>query len=179
MNIPFMTVTREIFRFPYYLLSPIIAALFWILFSVFDQNLFFNPYLVFYIPKERTLDFILSCITSILLGLVISLNICYLRNRLGVERRKECHVSLSALPAAISVFSSMCLGCSLYLSTFSLSLFGAIGVGVLSLLASYNLPIRFISLTLLIYSLYFLNKSIKNDKRGLDSTVVHETASLE
>ena len=43
MNLFSMTIIRQVFGFPYYLLASSIAILFWILFSQFDQILFFSP----------------------------------------------------------------------------------------------------------------------------------------
>ena len=164
-----------ILGFPYNLLTCFAAILSWIVFNYFDQSLFFTPYFVFYIPKEGTLNFVLSSTTSILLALVLSLNIYHLRYSIATRKNKHCRISLHAIPAVFSILSSVCLGCSVYMSAFVVSLVGSIGVGVLSLLYSYNLSIRLLSLALLVYSLYFLNKSIKGDRNQLFNAAMRKT----
>ena len=179
MDLFFVSAVKKVLVFPYYLFSSVIATAFFIIFSILDQRLFYTPYLIFYIPKEGTLDLVLSCIASVLIGLVLSLTAHHIHDTMSIQSRKQCNLSLPALPAAISVLSSTCLGCSVYMSTFVMSLFGAMGVGVISFLTFYNLPIRFISLTLLAYSLYFLNKNIRNNKECLKKSIVSETTSLK
>ena len=179
MDLLFVSAVKQVLIFPYYLFSSVIATAFFIIFSILDQRLFYTPYLIFYIPKEGTLDLILSCIASVLIGLVLSLTAHHIRDTMSIQGRKQCNLTLPALPAAISVLSSTCLGCSVYMSAFITSLFGAMGVGIISFLTFYNLPIRFISLTFLVYSLYFLNKSIKNNKDCLKKPMISETTSLK
>lgn len=64
----------------YVALAAAIAAGFWTLFNVFDQLLFFSPVLAFYIPSDAALGFALSIITSIMLGVVISMNVYVFQN---------------------------------------------------------------------------------------------------
>jgi hypothetical protein len=53
-----------------------VASIFWIIFNIFDQLLFFSPVFVFYLPQDALVGFILSNITAILLGIVVSMNMC-------------------------------------------------------------------------------------------------------
>ena len=62
-------------RWLYVLIAGIIASVFWILFNIFDQLLFFSPIVIFYLPDDAIVSFVISNITAILLGLVISMNI--------------------------------------------------------------------------------------------------------
>ena len=57
-----------------------VAAIFWIIFNIFDQLLFFSPVFVFYLPQDALAGFILSNITAILLGIVVSMNIYVLKH---------------------------------------------------------------------------------------------------
>ncbi|MGB8035997.1 MAG: hypothetical protein WCF03_19445, partial [Nitrososphaeraceae archaeon] len=41
-----------------------VAAIFWIIFNIFDQLLFFSPVFVFYLPQDAFIGFILSNITA-------------------------------------------------------------------------------------------------------------------
>jgi hypothetical protein len=52
-----------------------LAGIFWIIFNVFDQLLFFSPIFVFYLPDDALIGFILSTVTAILMGIVVSINV--------------------------------------------------------------------------------------------------------
>ena len=64
----------------YCIIAGSIASVFWIVFNVFDQLLFFSPIVTFYLPPDAVVGFILTNITSILLGIVVSMNIYVLRH---------------------------------------------------------------------------------------------------
>jgi hypothetical protein len=73
--------TKLVFsHWAYIALAGTIAAIFWIVFNVFEQLLFFSPIVVFYLPEDAISVFILSNITSILLGMVVSMNVYVLRH---------------------------------------------------------------------------------------------------
>jgi hypothetical protein len=56
-----------------------IFGIFWVIFNVFDQLLFFSPIVTFYIPEDAIVDFILSSITAVLMGIVVSMNVFVLK----------------------------------------------------------------------------------------------------
>ena len=64
----------------YVLIAGSIASIFWILFNIFDQLLFFSPIVIFYLPPDAVVGFILTNLTSILLGIVVSMNAYVLRH---------------------------------------------------------------------------------------------------
>jgi hypothetical protein len=64
------------FHWSYVTLVGTISAIFWIVFNLFEQLLFFSPIVVFYLPEDAITGFILSSITAILLGMVVSMNVC-------------------------------------------------------------------------------------------------------
>ena len=51
----------------YVALTGAVSSVFWVIFCVFDQLLFFSPVFVFYLPDDAVTGFILSTIISILL----------------------------------------------------------------------------------------------------------------
>src|SRR6476646_993055 len=72
---------RTVFsHWSYLLMAGGIAAIFWIVFNVFDQLLFFSPIVIFYLPDDAVMGFILATITSILLGIVVSMNVYVIRH---------------------------------------------------------------------------------------------------
>ena len=63
---------RQVFsKLIYIIIAGVTAAMFWIVFSVFDQLLFFTPIFIFYLPPDAVAGFVISTINSILLGVVI------------------------------------------------------------------------------------------------------------
>lgn len=131
-----------------------IAIPFWILFNVFDQLIFFDPIWIFYLPEDAITGFILTTIISILLGIVISMNIYVLRySKLKVSR-----ASLFS-GSSLSIISSVCSSCS-SIGFLLISTFGSIGIIASNLLTNYQVPLRIISIAILVFALYSINKRI-------------------
>jgi len=141
----------------YLLIAGAIAIFFWIAFNVLDQLLFFSPIVIFYLPEDAIVGFILSTVISILLGIVVTMNV-YVLKRLKLKLNLTSFFSGSTL----SVLSSTCASCS-SLGFLLVSIFGATGVAASSFLSNYQTPLRAISVILLIWALssisYKLTKS--------------------
>lgn len=152
------------FVYEYYLLLTAVTILFWIVFNVFDQRLFFSPYLAFYIPKEQIGEFILSTVLSAMMGIVATLNVYYLVKSLKYKSNLRCKVSLSMLPGSVGVLSSLCLGCSVYLNAFLVSLTGLTATSIISFFTLYDTSIKFGILILLSVSIFILKCKIENIK---------------
>ena len=67
-------------RAPYVALAIGIAVIFWIIFNVFEQLLFFSPIWVFYLPEDAVIGFILTNITAILMGILVSMNVYVIKH---------------------------------------------------------------------------------------------------
>ncbi|MEM3160720.1 MAG: hypothetical protein QXJ74_08045 [Nitrososphaera sp.] len=135
----------------YVALAAAIAAAFWTLFSWLDQLLFFEPVLVFYIPGDAAATFALSVITSILLGIVVSMNVYVFRNsrvRLGASLFSG---------STLSVVSSACAGCT-SAGFFFATTFGVAGAAATSIFAQYQVTLRLAGIALLVWALYVVNK---------------------
>lgn len=132
-----------------------VAAIFWIIFNIFDQLLFFSPVFVFYLPQDAFIGFILSNITAILLGIVVSMNIFVLKHS---DRSR---ISLTSFFSAstISVLSSTCASCS-SLGFLLVSTFGGVGVTASTILSNYQIPLRIISIALLIWAFYSIGSKL-------------------
>jgi hypothetical protein len=91
----------------YIVIAGVIALVFWIIFNVFDQLLFFSPIVIFYLPDDAVAGFILTNITSILLGLVVSTNVYVLKH-------SKLKISMTSFfsGSTLSVLSSTCASCS-------------------------------------------------------------------
>lgn len=152
---------KTVFSNWYYVaIAAVISIIFWIIFSVFDQLLFFTPIFVFYLPDDAVIGFILSSITAILLGIVVSMNVYVLRYSRGLKINTKSFFSGSAL----SVLSSTCASCS-SMGFLLVSTLGGIGVTASTFLSNYQTSLRIVSIVLLVWALYSisskLNKSCK------------------
>lgn len=139
----------------YIALTGIISSVFWVIFCTFDQLLFFSQVVVFYLPSDAVVGFILSTIISILLGIVISMNLYLLRHAKGLRTSTASLFSGSA----IGVFSSTCVSCS-SAGLLLVSTFGSLGIAASSFISDYQIPLRLMSMILLIWALYSISMTI-------------------
>jgi hypothetical protein len=143
-----------VFSIPRYIaLSGSITAGFWILFNVFDQLIFFYPIWIFYLPEDAINGFILTVITSILLGILISMNV-YVLEHSKFQLSKPVFSG-----TALSLISSTCASCS-SIGFLTISTFGGIGVFATNFLSAYQIPLRLISIGILLFALYSVHGRI-------------------
>ena len=64
----------------YIVIAAAVFTIFWITFNVFDQLLFFSPVLTFYLPGDAIIAFIITNITSLLMGILVAMNLYVIRN---------------------------------------------------------------------------------------------------
>jgi hypothetical protein len=146
---------KVVFSTPMYILTAAAVAIpFWILFNVFDQLIFFEPIWIFYLPEDAIIGFILTTIVSILLGILVSMNIY----AIGHSRLKFSRKSLFS-GSSLSIVSGVCSSCS-SVGFLLISTFGSIGVITTNLLTIYQIPLRIISVAILIFALYYIHKRI-------------------
>jgi hypothetical protein len=150
-----LTSIKIVFSYwPYIALTGTIATIFWIVFNVFEQLLFFSPIVVFYLPEDAITGFILSNITAILLGIVVSMNVYVFNHSRGIKLNATSFFSGST----IGVLSSLCKLLFTWLSSsfytrrckYALSTF----------LSNYQTPLRIISALVLESHKPFLGKRI-------------------
>ena len=151
----FPLAVKIVFSIPVYILIATgVTIPFWILFNYFDQLIFFKPIWIFYLPEDAVTGFILTTLVSILIGMLISMNIYAIKNsKLKISRKSLFSGS------SISIISSVCGSCS-SVSFLLISTFGSIGIIASNLLANYQIPLRIISVAILIFALYYINKRI-------------------
>jgi len=138
----------------YSLIAGGITSIFWIVFNDFDQLLFFSPIVVFYLPNDALVGFILSNITSILLGIVVSMNVYVLRH-------SKLKMSLTSFfsGSTVSVLSSTCASCS-SLGFLLVSTLGGAGIAVSTFLSNYQTPLRVLAIVLLIWAFYSISNKL-------------------
>jgi hypothetical protein len=142
-------------NWPFVVIAGVISTIFWIIFSVSDQLLFFTPVFVFYLPYDAITGFILYNITAILLGIVVSMNVYVLRRSKGLKMNIKSFLSGSTL----SVLSSTCASCS-SMGFLLVSTLGGIGVTTSAFLSNYQTPLRILSITLLVWALYSISNKL-------------------
>ncbi len=128
-------------------LTILVFTLFWIFFNVFDELLYFSPILYFYLPNDAIAGFILSTTSALLLGVVVSMNI-YLLGNSSIKLDKSL-ISSSFL----TILSSACASCS-SIGFVLISTFGSAGIIATAFLTNYQIPLRLVSIGILILALY-------------------------
>jgi len=136
----------------YIALAGTIAIIFWIVFNVFEQLIFFSPIVVFYLPEDAITGFILSNITAILLGMVVSMNVYVLRYSIG----QKFNATSFFAGSSIGVLSSTCASCS-SLGFLLMSTLGGAGITVSTFLSNYQTPLRIVSIALLLWAYYSIS----------------------
>lgn len=134
-------------------LAILVFALFWIFFNVYEELLYFTPILYFYLPDDAIVGFILSTSSSLLLGVVISMNIYLLRN--SKIKLDKSLISSSFL----TIITSFCASCS-SIGFIIISTFGSAGMIATAFLTNYQIPLRVVSLGILVLALFTVCRRI-------------------
>ena len=134
----------------YITLAGTIAAIFWIIFNVFDQLLFFYPIIIFYLPEDAILGFILSSTTASILGMVVSMNVYVLKHSRDI---KLMNATSFFSGSSIGILSSTCASCT-SLGFLLASTLGGAGLTLSTILSNYQTPLRILSIMLLIWACY-------------------------
>jgi hypothetical protein len=148
--------TKIVFSNRFYIALAVVVAIgFWIIFNVFDGLLFFSPVVTFYypLPEDSIPGFIISNITAALVGIVVALNAYIFRNY-----KTKFGISFFS-GSTLGTISSMCASCS-SVGFFLISIFGGAGVAASSLMSNYQLPLRLVSVGLLIWAYYSAHRRI-------------------
>lgn len=136
----------------YVALALAVGVIFWIIFNVIDQLLFFWPILDFYLPKEKVLGFVLSNMTAAMMGVLVSMNVYTIKNS-----KKFNHSVFSG--SSLGVASCACAGCS-SLGLSLVSAFGGIGSVAFAFFIIYQIPLRIISLGILVWTYYSVHRML-------------------
>jgi hypothetical protein len=131
-----------------------VAAIFWIAFNMLDQLLFFSPFWDFYLPNDAVPSFILSNIIAALMGLVVSMNVYIIRSL----KLKKISASMFS-GTSVGMISGACASCT-SLSFLLISTFGGVGAVASSVLSTFQIPLRLLSIGLLVWALYSTSKRL-------------------
>lgn len=150
-----ISIIQMVFSKPLYVTIAIaVSVIFFVIFNVLDEYLFFSPMLAFYVPPDAYLNFALSSAIIGLLGVVISMNV-YAFKTIGVSL-KESSTWLSG--SFVATVSGAC-GCSM-LGFAIISSLGGAGIAASSFLTTYQIPLKVASLAVLIYAYYSVRKNM-------------------
>ena len=123
-----------------------------ILLSVISEYIFIQPIATFYVPNEDILGFALVVIVSVLSGLVVSMSI------FRVKMLHTKHLGGSIAGPMIGASAGVC---SCGSTGFAIiSTFGTIGSTTTAFLTNYEIPLRLVSIGILLYTYYVTSKGI-------------------
>lgn len=131
----------------------IFAGLFFSL-SIVSEFIFISPVLVFHVPSQAIVDFVLIIAISSLSGIVASLSIYRIRMNNNDLKKSGTGFVGSIIGASAGACSCGQLGFS------AISIFGTIGGTATAFLTNYETPIRIISIVILCYTYYTSAKAI-------------------
>jgi hypothetical protein len=145
---------KTVFSKPFYIaIAGGVFTVFWILFNSFDQLLFFSPIITFYLTDDAIVGFILTNITSILMGILVAMNVYVIRN-------SKIRIDKSLLSGSIlGIASSACASCS-SIGFLLISTFGGFGVLATDFLTNYQTPLRIASICVLGWALHSVHNRI-------------------
>lgn len=143
---------------------------FWFFFNIFDELLFFSPILYFYLPDDAIVGFVFTNIIALLLGIVVSMNIYMIKN-------SKLKIGKSLISGSfLGIVTSACASCS-SIGFIIISTFGGVGIVATAFLTNYQIPLRVLSIGIMIYAIYAINKRITGscivDKDDSNDTVKH------
>jgi hypothetical protein len=121
-----------------------------------SQFLFFEPKFLLYVQESEIINFILIIAVASLSGLVISLS-TYRINLLGMSVKKSGGgIFGTVLGASAGACSCSSIGFAI------VSTFGADGGAVTAFLTQYVMPLRLVSIAILVYAYYAAVKGISS-----------------
>ena len=123
---------------------------------IISEHLFLEPYIIFSIYPESIVNFSLILILSIFAGIVISMNIFRIRQ---IKKTNKIGVSLFGTIIGASAGACSCgpIGFSI------ITTFGTTGGIATAFLDMYEIPLRIISIGILIVVFFTSLKSLKNE----------------
>lgn len=142
----------------YIALAGALALATWTILAWLDEYLFFEPILVLSVPTNRVLNFSLVVVISILSGIAISMNVFRLINL----RRSFGRSGGTGLTGSTVAFIAGVCGCN-SVGFAIISLLGTAGGLATFFVLNYQLPLRTLSIVLLLIALYSVSRNVVNE----------------
>jgi len=145
---------KMVFPNPIYIaIASAVFTTFWIVFNVLDQLLFFSPVFTFYLPDDAIAGFIITNITSALMGILVAMNVYVIRNS-GIKLDRSLFSG-----SILGIASSACASCS-SIGFLIISTLGGFGIFATDFLTNYQTPLRVVSIAILLWALYSVHNKI-------------------
>ncbi|TBR06798.1 MAG: hypothetical protein EPO62_09630 [Candidatus Nitrosotenuis sp.] len=141
-------------NYSYSLLAVAISVGLSVFLSSLSEYVFFSPSLVFYVPYDRIIGFVLILTVSCLSGLVIPMNVYRIKTLQNKPKRIGGSFIGSIVGASAGACSCGPVGFAI------VSTFGTIGGVATSLLTTYEIPLRVLSTGILLYVYYTTTRSL-------------------
>lgn len=122
--------------------------------SMISEFIFTSPKLTFYLPRYAIPNFSLIVIVSALSGLVISMSIYRIRIMRSGSKKACSGFIGSIIGASAGACSCGSIGFAV------VSAFGAVGGTVTAFLTNYEIPLRLVSIGILVYTYYITVKGL-------------------
>ena len=143
-------------KYEYFILSIVISISLFFTLSIISEYIFLEPYVVFSVYTETLFHFLLILILSVLAGIVVSMNI--FRVKLA-KKSKSVGASLTGTIIGASAGACSCgpIGFSV------ITTFGTAGSIATAFLTNYEIPLRLISIGILIIMLITTMRAIPDE----------------
>ena len=120
------------------------------------EYLFFEPYLLFYVPEYEILNFLSIFVICALTGLVLSMSIY--RIRFLQASTKKLRTGL--LGSIVGAGAGACCG---GIGVALISIFGAVGGVATSVLTNFEIPLRIGSIAILVFTYFMIIKDLNRE----------------
>jgi len=134
----------------YLLLAGVTFSGFFFFLSLVSEYIFLQPSFLFYVPLNGFFNFSLIVVVSALSGLVISMSVYKLVLMRSSFRKSSSGFFGSIIGASAGACSCGSVGFAV------VSVFGAVGGTATAFLSTYEIPLRLVSIGILVYA-YFYN----------------------
>jgi len=121
-----------------------------------SEYLFFEPYLLFYVAEYDILNFVSILVICILTGLVLSMSIFRIRFLQASTKKLRSGLLGSIIGAGAG---ACCGGIGIAL----ISIFGAIGGVATSILTNFEIPLRVISIGILVFTYFMIVRDLNKE----------------
>lgn len=139
----------------YLILAFIIFSIMMIGLLILSEYIFLEPYIVGHVPSGTELGFFLIVILSVLSALVITMNIYRINMLKSSKQKMGGGIFGSIIGAAAGACSCGPVGFAV------ISTFGSVGATATAFLTNYELPIRIVSIAILVITYFTTIRSLK------------------
>jgi len=121
------------------------------------EYLFLSPKLILFVPEYSILGFLLIVIVSALTALVLSMGIY----RIAILRSSKKNMSSSIIGSMIGASAGACSCGSIGFAI--ISVFGAVGGAATSFLTNYEVPLRLLSIAILVVTYFYMVRGLSTE----------------